>query len=84
MSRTRVTIGRVVLNGIKPEQRQAVVDGLRGELAHMLADPTTRATVRSQHIPALRLRPIELAPGRAGGRRLGAGLARGIGRGLAR
>jgi hypothetical protein len=84
MSRARVTIDRVVLKGFGPEQRQALVAGLRRELSRMLADPAARAALKSRQVPALRLAPIALAPGLAGGRSLGAGLARGIGRGLMR
>ena len=84
MSRARVTIDRIVLNGLMREQRQAVLEGLREELARMLAHPAMSATVRPRRVPALHLASIELAPGRGGGRRLGTGVARGIGRGQTR
>jgi hypothetical protein len=84
MSQMRVTIHRVVLNGVAPDQRQALVDGLRQELVRILADPATRSALKPREMPALRLAPTMLIPGRAGATRLGAELARGIGRGLAR
>jgi hypothetical protein len=84
MSQIRVTIDRVVLNGFAPDQRQALVDGLRQELARILADPRTRATLQPPEMPTMRLAQRTFGPGRAGGTRLGAELARGIGRGLTR
>ena len=38
MSRIRLTIDRVVLQGMDPAERNALVEGLRSELERMLAD----------------------------------------------
>jgi hypothetical protein len=83
MSRIRVTIDRLVLKGIEPEVRTALVEALRAELSRVLADPATRADwARSHRTPVLRLGSIPLQPGPSGGRKLGGGMARAIGRGL--
>ena len=83
MSRIRVTIDELVLKGIEAGDRNALVDGLRSELARVLADPAARAEwARTHRTPVLRLGSMPLEPGRAGGRKFGTGIARAIGRGL--
>ena len=83
MSRIRVTIDRVVLKGLELQDRATLVQALRGELARILADRTTRAGwAQSRRTPVLRLGQIPLEGLPAGGRDLGSGLARAIGRGL--
>jgi hypothetical protein len=83
MRRIRVTIDRLVLKGLEPAQRKALVAALRSELTLVLADPATRAGwAQSQRRPVLRLGRMPLEPGPSGGRKLGAGMARAIGRGL--
>jgi hypothetical protein len=39
MSRIRVTIDRVALQGLNPAEQTAVMDGLKAELARALANP---------------------------------------------
>lgn len=80
MSRVRVTIDRLVLHGMGPVERQALVEGLTAELSRILADPATRAGwARSHRTPVVKLGRMTLEPGGAGGRKFGGGLARGIG-----
>jgi hypothetical protein len=83
MSRIRVTIDQVVLQGFEAGDRQALVEGLQSELSQVLADPASRtAWARSHRTPVLRLGQLPLEPGPSGGRKFGGGLARAIGRGL--
>lgn len=80
-----VTIDRIVLRGIDPSDRQAIVSGMKAELARILADPVTRAAVsQSRRTPVLRLGKMPLAQGSAGARKLGSGIARAIGKGISR
>jgi hypothetical protein len=79
MSRVRVTIDALALRGLEPAERSALVEGLRTELARVLADPATRRTwARSHRTPVMRLGHMPLEPGAAGGRKFGGGLAQGI------
>jgi hypothetical protein len=83
VTRIRVTIDELVLKGIEARDRNALVDGLRSELARVLADPATRAEwARTHRTPVLRLGQFPLESGPAGRRKLGKGMARAIGRGL--
>jgi hypothetical protein len=85
MSRIHVTIDRMVLHGLDPADRQALVNGLRTELTRILADPATRAAwSRSRRTPVLRLGKMPMAQGIAGARKLGGGIARAIGKGISR
>jgi hypothetical protein len=84
MSRIDLKIDRVVLRGVDPADRHALVNGLRSELARILADPAARAAwARSRRMPVLRVGTMTWEPGRAGARRLGGGIARAIGRKIA-
>ncbi len=83
MSRIRVTIDKLVLKGMQPVQRTALVEALQAELSRVLADAATRAQwARSHRTPVLKLGRMSLEPGPAGGRKLGGGMARAIERGL--
>jgi hypothetical protein len=85
MSRIRVTIDELVLNGFHPSARKALAQGLRQELSRILADPAGRAEwAHARSTPVLRLGSIPLEPGVAGARKLGAGVAKGLGKGLKR
>lgn len=78
-----VNIDRLVLRGIEPADRHALVRSLQSELALVLAEPSTRAAVsRSRRTPVMRLGRLPLDPGLAGARRLGRGIAQAIGKGL--
>jgi hypothetical protein len=83
MSRIRLTIDQLVLKGIDGADRHALVDGLKGELSKVLADPATRAEwARTRRTPVLRLGKMPLESGSSGSRRMGAQIARAIGKGL--
>ena len=83
VSRIRVTIDELVLKGIAAGDRNALVDGLRSELARVLSDPAARAEWAGTHrTPLLRLGQLPLESGPSGGRKFGKSMARAIGRGL--
>jgi hypothetical protein len=85
MSDSRVTlhIDRLVLRGIDPLDQRALADGLKKELARVLAQPAARADLQqSRRTPLLRLGRIAMQPGLAGARSLGVDVARAIGKGL--
>ncbi len=83
MSRVRVTIDRLVLKGLEPADRKALVEGLQTELSHVLSDPAARAGwARSHRTPVLKLGRMPLEAGTAGGRKFGKQVARAVGRGL--
>jgi len=85
MSPIHVHIDRVALRGIDPSDRQALVTGLKTELARVLADPATQsAMARSRRTPVMRLGAMPMEQGIGGARKLGGGIARGIGKGIKR
>lgn len=83
MSRIQLTIDRLVLNGLEPHQAKALVETLRTQLSHRLADRGTRAAwARSHRTPVLKVGRMPLESGTAGARKLGKQLARAVGREL--
>jgi hypothetical protein len=83
MSRIHLTIDRLVLKGLQPGQDKALVESLRAQLTEMLSDRSTRAEwARARRTPVLKLGPVPMEAGSAGGRKIGAQIARSIGRGL--
>ncbi len=61
MSRIRVNIDSLVLKGLDPDARQALVQGLRTELTRVLSDPAARTTwTRSRRTPVLKLGRVPL------------------------
>src|SRR5262249_2684999 len=83
VSRIRVNIDKVVLKGVDPIDRKALVEGLQSELSRVLADPATRAEwPRSYRTPVLRLGRMTLDPGPSGSQKFGVGVARAIRRGV--
>jgi hypothetical protein len=81
IARVNVTIDRLVLRGMDPAARTAFVDGLRRELAQVLADPAARAEMQgSRRTPVLRLGQMLLGDGPSGARGLGRSVARAIGK----
>jgi hypothetical protein len=78
-----VNIERLVLRGIDPSDRKALIEGLQAELSRVLAEPESSAQrMQSRQTPVLKLGRLPLEPGPSGGREFGGGLARAIGRGL--
>jgi hypothetical protein len=83
MSRIRVHINRLVLPEMDSRDREALIEGLRAELARALSDTATRAAwARPHRTPVLRLGRMALEPGRAAGKKFGSALGRSIGKGL--
>jgi hypothetical protein len=84
MSRTiEVRIDRLVLRGIDPSDRKALVEGLQAELSRILADSRSGGQrMQARHTPLLKLGRMPLEPGRSGSRKFGGGLARAIGKGV--
>jgi hypothetical protein len=80
MSRIRITIDRLALQGFDPAERAALVEGLKGELTRALSDPAAHAAFKSRRTPVLRLGNLERQPGAAGGRKFGSAMARAIGK----
>lgn len=78
MSRIRVTIDRIALQGFGPAERTALIEGIQSELKHTLANPASRAALQSKRTPVLRLGTLPHQPGLSGSRRLGTAIARGI------
>jgi hypothetical protein len=87
MSDTTLTlhIDRLVLRGIDPLDQHALVDGLKTELARVLAEPAMRAALgQSRRTPLLRLGSLPMQPGLTGARTLGSGVAKAIARKMQR
>ena len=80
MSRIRITIDRVALQGFDPAERAALVEGLKSELARALSSPASRAALRSRRTSVMRLSGLQHKPGPSGSRAFGAAVARAIGR----
>jgi hypothetical protein len=83
VSRIRVTIDRVVLNGVQPIEGKALTHALESQLSQALADRDTRHEwARSRRTPVLTLAPMTLSPGTAGARTFGRSLGGAVARGL--
>ncbi len=79
MSQINVTIDRIVLSGVDPGNRDAVVAGLRAGLTRALMEHSFLNT-RSRRAPFVRIGGLTLEPGRLGARRLGSNIGQAIGR----
>jgi len=83
MSRIRLTIDRLVLNGLEFGAQKPLVEALQSELSQVLSVRETRAEwARSHRTPVLKLGRMTIDFGTAGAAKFGTQLARGIGRGL--
>jgi hypothetical protein len=83
MSRIRLEIDRLVLNGFQPLEAKALTDGLRSQLSLVLSDPNTRHEwARSHRTPVLKLGPVPLETGTAGAGKLGKRIGQAVGEGL--
>ena len=80
MSRIRITIDRVALQGFDPAERTALVEGLKSELTRVLSNPASRATFRSRRTPVIRLAGLQRQQGPSGSRAVGSAVARAVGR----
>lgn len=70
MSRIHVTIDRLAIGGLGASERRALVEGLKGELVRVLADPAARSELVARRTPVIRLGPVAAAGGRAVGERI--------------
>ncbi len=83
MSRIDVHIDHIVLKGVEPGDRTAMVEGLRTELSSLLANSADRASwARNHRTPVLKLGAMPFTPGPSGGRKFGTQLAGAVARGL--
>lgn len=83
MSRIRLTIDRVVLNGFQHAEAKALTRALESQLSQMLADASMRHEwARSHRTPVLRLGRMTLQPGTTGAQNFGRTLGNAVGRGL--
>ena len=83
MSRVRLTIDALALQGLDAADSRALVEGLKSELARVLGDPLTRGEwARSHRTPVLRLGQLSIEAGSAGSRKFGRAMAQYIGKGL--
>lgn len=83
VSRIRLTIDRVVLNGVEHVEARALAAALESQLSQVLADTATRHTwARPHRTPVLKLGRMTLQPGTTGAQHFGTALGRAVGRGL--
>jgi hypothetical protein len=84
MSQIRVTIDRLALQGFDSRERAALVEGLKAELARTLADPASRAVLKSRRTPVVRVGNLPRETGTSGSKKFGTAVARAIGRSVKR
>ena len=83
MSRIRMHIDRLVLNGFQQLEGQALADALQSQLSQVLADRAARSEWgRSHRAPVVKLGRMSLNAGTTGASNFGKQLARAVGRGL--
>ncbi len=82
MMRVIVNIDRLVLKGVRFEDRHAIAQGLQEQLTRLLSEPgMAERLVNTGDLPMLRIAPVSI-PAERGVRQTGMDLADGIGRGL--
>ena len=82
MSRIRVVIDHIALQGLDPAERNALIDGLRSELERTLTGRQADTAWKSHRRPVLRLGSLSVQPGTSGSRSLGSQIARAVGRSM--
>jgi hypothetical protein len=83
VSRIRLSINRLVLNGFAPLEGKAFAEALQSQLSQGLADATSRNDwARSHRTPVLKLGRMPLTAGTAGATTFGKQMARAVVRGL--
>jgi hypothetical protein len=83
MTRIRLDIDRLVLNGFQPLEAKTLTEALRSQLSLVLADSRTRQEwARSHRTPVLKLGPVPLETGTAGAGKLGKRIGEAVGKGL--
>lgn len=81
MRRVNVHIERLVLRGVRYEDRHAIAGGLQLQLAEILSAPETAARIAGSSTAALRVENVHLSS-TAKPQEIGSAAARGIGRNL--
>lgn len=85
MSRIRLTIDRLVLNGFDALEGKALSEALRAQLSDVLSDRATRAGwAHSHRTPMMKLGPVPLEAGTVGACKLGKRIGQAVGKGLQR
>jgi hypothetical protein len=83
MSRIRLNIDRLVLNGFQPLEAKALSEALQSQLSEALSDRRTRAEwARSHRTPMLKLGRISLDTGTVGARKFAKQVAQAVRKGL--
>ena len=83
VSRIRVNIDRLILNGFGQLEGKALAEALQSQLSQGLADATSRDDwARSHRTPVLKLGRMPLQAGTAGASSFGTQMARAVMRGL--
>jgi hypothetical protein len=83
MSRIRVHIDRLVLNGFEKSEGKALVEALQSQLSQRLADARSRNDwARSHRTPVLKLGRMPLHAGTTGAVSFGSRMAKAVAKGL--
>ena len=83
MTRIRLHIDRLVLNGFQRLDGNALAEALQAQLSESLSEPTARTEwARSHETPVLRLGQMPLGAGASGAREFGRQMGRAVARGL--
>lgn len=83
MSRIRLNIERLVLNGFEPREGKALAHSLETQLKQMLANPAMRSEwARSHRTSVMKLGRMPMEAGVEGAAHLGGQVAKAIARGL--
>jgi len=83
MSRIRVNIDRLVVNGFQPLEAKALAEALQSQLSEVLSDRITRGErARSQRTPVLQLGRMPLETGTVGAGKLGKRIGQAVGKRL--
>jgi len=82
MRRVILHIDSLVLRGFRHEDRHGIADGVRQELARMLADPqTTQQLSENGDVSRLKIGSVQIGQG-AKPQHIGSRVVQGIGRGM--
>jgi hypothetical protein len=83
MSRIRLDIDCLVLNGFQLQEAKSLTEALQSQLSHVLSDPRTRHEwARSHRTPILKLGGLSLSAGTNGASNFGKQMANSVARGL--
>ena len=83
MSKIRLNIDRLVLNGFEPQEGKVLSEALQSQLSAVLSDRVGRAEwARSHRTPVMKLGRLPLEAGTAGASKFGTQVAQAVGKGL--